>query len=165
MPIFTLLGFDTPAGDYPGFAIPVGLLDGRMVAVYNGAPDHIPNDARYQKLSSKQLALAVTFDHLTNRLFAISADNLVCYRVDHEPAVFADLLNDPALEHANPFLLISMAYASRRPGLIEPAILKGYNALAGSPNYRVQWLREEIREMLNAGMKISESIAALNVPL
>ncbi|MCL5666475.1 MAG: hypothetical protein M1383_01765 [Patescibacteria group bacterium] len=94
---FELLGFDNPYGKYPAPVIPVGKLDGQLVAVYPGGTKHfnpIPDDSVYVHLPEETVAEFADFNPLTERLFADDETDFTCYKSAEEAEYFTDRLQD-----------------------------------------------------------------------
>ncbi len=96
---FELLGWDNPYERFPAPAIPVGRLDGQLVAVYSGGEKHddpIPEDAVYRHLTTEQIKMFKGFDRLRERLFASSEHVVTRYARCDEAIFFLKLLAEPS---------------------------------------------------------------------
>lgn len=117
---FQLLGHDNPLG-YPAPLVPVGLLDGRLIAVY--ASDQVTeveldedndvyvrhDDALKEKLKH--------FDYMSHRLFGFGRNDVELYAIDEEGTFFLTLLKRREFSERNPFLRLSLAKATGKPYL------------------------------------------------
>jgi hypothetical protein len=95
---FELLGWDNPHGCYPAPVVPIGKLDGQLVAVYPGAEKHeIPifKTAVYRHFSIEQLETLRGFDHRVERLLATDENHVLRYSTINEAAFFVGLLVNP----------------------------------------------------------------------
>jgi len=102
---FQLLGMDNAYGRYPAPVVPIGKLNGVLVAVYPGSEtcdDRIPEDASYVPFSDQQRLALYDFNHLSERLFAIKADHVVRYHINDEGEFFAGLLLNPKFSKNDP---------------------------------------------------------------
>jgi hypothetical protein len=94
---FELLGWDNPYEQFPAPVIPVGNLDGQLMATYPEAGDDpVPEDAVYIHFTAEQLEALQGFDRVKERLFATDANTVSRYNAKGEAAYFAKLLADPS---------------------------------------------------------------------
>lgn len=75
--MFELLGWDNPWGSFPNPVVPIGRLGGKLVAIYNGAPDPISEEDTYVHFTAPQLEILQGFDYQRDQLFAINERNVI----------------------------------------------------------------------------------------
>ncbi len=95
---FGLLGWHNPFGRFPAYVIPVGRLDGKLVAVYPSGKkraDEISENAVYTHFTPEQLKSFQGFDYLEERLFAFDEHKVTRFSVRTEAQFFTKLLQDP----------------------------------------------------------------------
>jgi hypothetical protein len=106
--LFTLLGHDCPFGQYPAPVVPIGRLQGRLVAILPGETSPVVEDlpadchfVHYDRLMRKKLR---TFDYQSERLFAFSDQEVECYPAQEEKQFFQELLREPGAGLASRFM-------------------------------------------------------------
>jgi hypothetical protein len=102
---FQLLGFHNVSGQYPAQLIPIGRLEGQLVAIYPGGKTHlIAEDSDYEPLSAQQVSLLQGFDfaNTKHRLFAKDKKTVLSYNVNSRVTFFGKLLKDPDFCLGNP---------------------------------------------------------------
>jgi hypothetical protein len=103
---FTLLGHDCPYGQYPAPVIPIGRLNGRLVAIYPGGSagrtieDLQPDSVYVDHDLGLQTALQ-GFNYLSHRLFAYSERDVSYYAIAEEKKFLDDFLATPRFRHCN----------------------------------------------------------------
>ncbi len=96
---FVLLGHDCPYGRYPAPVIPIGRLNGILVAVYpigtgGLVADPIEEQAEYVRHNADLSRKLAGFDSCSHRLFASAPDDVEYYPASREQELFGKLLND-----------------------------------------------------------------------
>ncbi len=129
--LFELLGHDNPFGRYPSPVVPVGRLNGRLVAVCEGAigpePVNVADDAGYVRYDGALASKRQWFDYRFYRLFAFSEEDVTIYHVANQAAYFSHLLSDPEFSSNNPFLRFSLAKVVSQPAVLIDEL---YNCVA-----------------------------------
>lgn len=119
---FALLGYDNPLGRYPAPVVPVGRLDGRLVAAYSGAqsPSYLAleDDVEYVKFDGAARGKLAAFDPHVHRLFAFGEWDVRLYPIAREGEVFSEFLNQKNFSGCNPFLRLSLAKVTNDSRLI-----------------------------------------------
>lgn len=126
--MFELLGHDNPLGRYPGPVVPIGKLNGQLVAVFaghNGNQTQVLNgDEEYTHHNKSVAENLQDFDYNRDRLFAFNEHDLVLYKVAHEREWFSQVLQDPRLSDDNPFLRLALAKIVSSPDVVLEELYK-----------------------------------------
>lgn len=96
-PEFILLGHDSPLGRYPAPVVPVGLLNGQLVALYPGgspSPGVEPVDETqsYVHHDRRLRKALIHFDYRIERLFAFTRVRVISYPIAAERQFFQKVL-------------------------------------------------------------------------
>lgn len=157
---FRLLGHDNPLG-YPGPVVPIGVLDGQLVAVY--ATNEFWRTDRYSG-GEKIVALGKDADYVTHsdstneplggfnarmhRLFAFAETSVVIYDIEREKSFFVQLLDSPNRRQMNPFLRLSLAKASGDISLVAKELFAcGENLHRTAPQVVQQWYAQQVSSL------------------
>jgi hypothetical protein len=86
---FELIGHDCPYDSYPAPVIPIGELNGELVAVYPGGDpgpvvEPVARDSKYTKHPPALQQKLAHFDMWMHRLFAYTPDEVECYPIAEE---------------------------------------------------------------------------------
>jgi len=126
--MFELLGHDNPLGRYPGPVVPIGKLNGQLVAVFaghNGNETQVLNgDEEYTHHNKSVAENLQDFDYNRDRLFAFNEHDLVLYKVTYEREWFSQVLQDPRLSDNNPFLRLALAKIVSSPDVVLEELYK-----------------------------------------
>lgn len=123
---FELVGHDCPMGRYPAPVVPIGQIRGSLLAAYV-AEESVelepvdPTQNFVQHPGSLQHTLH-DFDYRTDRLFALSRENVLAYRAERQAQFFIRLLSNPAFAADDPFLRYSLAKVIPQSGVVLPAV-------------------------------------------
>lgn len=120
--MFELLGHDNPLGRYPSPVVPVGKLNGQLVAVFAGTDGNetqeLGGDEEYTHHTDSVAKKLQDFDYERDRLFAFNEEELVFYEVAREREWFSHVLQDSRLSDDNPFLRLALAKIVSSPNLL-----------------------------------------------
>jgi hypothetical protein len=148
---FSLLGHDCPYGRYPAPVIPVGRLDGKLVALYPGAEGpHIEfvEGCEYVEHPKAVAESLRKFNYRVDHLFAFRPDRIERYETDQETDFFMDFLNRPEYRGSDPFLRLILAKQTANPDLILAAIEACAEQLrTTAPTSVGDWYRRELGEL------------------
>lgn len=135
--IFKLVGHDNPLGCYPAAVVPIGRLNGSLVAVYaaESGSDLFPLRARVRFLRHSRLLKESLrgFDYRLHRLFAFGESDVELYPILSEAQYFRDLLRRPSTSHESPFFRLSIAKAARQPTLVVQELISCLEELRQGP--------------------------------
>jgi hypothetical protein len=156
---FLLIGHDCPFGAYPAPVVPVGKLDGKLVAVYAGAQNatvsEIAADSHFVVHSPRINEQLNEFSYERQRLFAYSADEVVSYATSEEREFLARVLDDSLLRIEDPFMRLALAKGTRDASVT----LRELQACAKNLNLSASelipdWYQRELESAANAGVDI-----------
>jgi RNA polymerase sigma factor (sigma-70 family) len=151
---FEILGHDNPLG-YPAPVVPVGRLDGLLVAFY--ASDRVTEvviedeSSEFVKYDEALRRALRDFDYHNERLFGFSDDRVDSYKIDEQSAYFRSLLRDIHFSLDNPFLRLSLAKATGEKHLtIFEIFLCSLRLARDSTEFTDAWYRAQY-DMLEHG--------------
>jgi DNA-binding protein HU-beta len=135
---FELVGHDNPLGRYPAPAVPIGRLNGSLVAVYaaDSGSEVFPLRARVRftrhgKLLKESLK---GFDYRLHRLFAFGDSDVEFYPIQNEAQYFRDLLRRPSTHRESPFFRLSIAKGAGQPTLVVQELISCLEELRQGPD-------------------------------
>ncbi len=142
---FVLRGHDCPLGEYPSLAVPVGSLQGKLVAVYaaEAGAEFQPVDAnaKFAQHSSRTASMLRGFDPLKHGLFAIKETEVLMYETGKEGEFYSRLLRSSAAFSIEPFYRLSLARETGDLSLIRPAFLSCAKQMKReAPEFTEMWL-------------------------
>ena len=150
LPLFQLLGHDTPFCQYPAPVVPIGYHKGELVAAYLDQENKeqelyssflpLEEDTTYVKYdtNNEQFSQLINdFDYLEDKLFAFSENDVRRYSVKDEKDFFSNLLKDESFSQDNPFLRRSLAKLTEDVHIIEPELIRC-----------IQYLNEHAKKMI-----------------
>ena len=124
---FALLGHDCPLGQYPSLAVPVGVLEGDLVAVYAGEEgtqfQPVNPDANFTRHRSATADMLQGFNPLKHGLFAFNEAEIVMYETGKEGEFYSRLLQSAAASSIEPFYRLSLSLETGQLSLIRPLFL------------------------------------------
>jgi hypothetical protein len=125
--MFQLVGHDCPMGRYPAPVVPIGTLDGALVAIYVSESNRIevvPVDQNRDFIHHSESLRGELgkFNYRGDCLFALAADRLLVYRSDQQARFFADLLRDSRFVSDDPFFRYSLAKTTHSASVILTAV-------------------------------------------
>src|ERR1051325_11255113 len=101
--MFELLGHDNPLGRYPGPVVPIGKLNGQLVAVFAGhngnETQNLGGDEEYIHHDNSVTENLQDFDYKRDRLFAFNEQDVAFYEVTREREWFSYVLQDPGFSN------------------------------------------------------------------
>jgi Double-GTPase 2 len=164
---YKLVGYDCPLGSYPSPAVPIVCdYNNKYKAVYLDdnlklCIDSVVETASFFRLSDcdinakKKLEI---FDYRKHRLYALSEDNVECYKVEDEIAFFVGLLRDSNFSKDNLLVRVSLAEATGKKDLLDRE-LQNYEQYLQEhkPNWLNFWYEE--KKAFNEKFQQAEEIA------
>jgi RNA polymerase sigma factor (sigma-70 family) len=158
---FELLGHDDPLG-YPAPVVPVGRLDGSLVAFY--ASDRVTvivlddEGVEFIRYGEALKASLRDFDYQNERLFGFNYSRVVSYKIDEQAEYFQSLLKDIHFSLDNPFLRLSLAKATGESHLtIREIFLCSLHLARKSTHFTEAWYRTQ-RELLEQGSDLINTV-------
>lgn len=141
---FELLGHSSPLGRYPSVVIPIGMLDGKLVAVYGTdkipSPIAMPPTRDFIKHTPSVTKSLKRFNYSTERLFALRVTHVVAYSISDEGAFFARQLSDPNFDKTNPFARLSLAKVTADSDILRREFDRCYSHLyQHHPEFAEDW--------------------------
>ncbi len=160
---FELLGFSNPLDDYPSPIVPIGRLNGQLVAVYTTMKDGVSHvtetlseEAAFDRLTPELKDALGGFDYLFDNLYAVTSTDVRKYHVADQKEFFLSLLADDNFAPDNPFARLSIAQPTGEPAIILAEIKKCYKGLGKTPRFKKAWLIQEIEQMRADGIDVAE---------
>ena len=144
--IFELAGHDCPLGDYPSIAVPVGKIDGQLVAVYSGEDGAtfrpVDQSAKYNRHNRATASTLRDFDPLRHGLFAFNETDIVIYDLGKEKSFCFYLLRSSAAFFIEPFYRLSLAVETAEMSLIRPVYFSCAKHLTrDAPELSESWMK------------------------
>jgi hypothetical protein len=151
---FELLGHDNPLGRYPNPVVPVGMLNGQLVAVFARADGNetraLTGEEEFIHHTGPVAENLRSFDYERDRLFAFTENEVVFYEIASERECFVDLLLDARLSDSNPFLRLALAKSAHTPSLILEELYRCVAFLNRTAAYEFidEWYERERQSVL-----------------
>jgi DNA-binding protein HU-beta len=116
---FELVGHDNPLGRYPAAVVPIGQLNGSLVAVYaadeSAELSPLKPRVKFVRHDKTLKATLKEFDYRLHRLFAFSETDVEIYSIRGEALYLSELLRRPATRRESPFFRLSLAKGAGQP--------------------------------------------------
>lgn len=153
---FVLLGHDSASGEYPSPVVPIGLVDGSLSAAFRNSEGvefvAVGPDSQFMRHDTELTAQLAAFDPSVDSLFAFHPTNVVAYPVTGEPEFFDSLLRGENRNDIDPFLRLSLAFASRYDDLILKEIIACTRIIwKETPEYLAEWHRQNLDDLASLG--------------
>jgi CheY-like chemotaxis protein len=150
---FVLLGHDNPLGKYPAPVIPVGQLNGDLVAIFPGGTDvatteliqegcvYVPHhEALRRKLEN--------FNYHTDRLFAYDERDVTFFPSEHEKEFLRDFLLQSKSKREDSFVRLLLAKQTRDlPLIVKEMGFCSQILLEEAPSFARRWCVSEFVEV------------------
>jgi CheY-like chemotaxis protein len=154
MTAFALLGHDNPYGSYPAPVVPIGNLDGRLVAIYPGGaagptPELVETDSAYVGHRDQLRRKFESFDWRVDRLFAFTRDDVTSFRNDKEQEFYSQFLASSKFVTSDRFMRLAFAKQTRNLMFILREMALCSEELNDiSPGFVQNWCAKELVELV-----------------
>jgi CheY-like chemotaxis protein len=150
---FVLLGHDNPVGRYPAPVIPIGQLNGELVAVYEGDPtrfmaEPIDQNCLYVSHSETLQSKLKDFNYRTDRLFAYGETDVTCFSSQDEKSFLKEFLTHSTSDREHSFLRFLLAKQTGDLALIVAEM--GFCSeilLEEAPTFAQEWCAQELLDI------------------
>lgn len=149
---FVLLGHDNPLGRYPAPVIPVGQLNGDLVAIYPGGagatPEQVQGDCLYVSYQDALRRKLKDFNYRTDRLFAYHESDVTFFPSEHEKDFLKDFLLHSKWDREDSFLRLLLAkQTGDLPLIVREMGVCAQILLEEAPSFVQRWCASELVEV------------------
>jgi len=154
MNTFVLLGHDNPYGSYPAPVIPIGNLDGKLVAIYPGGtagptPELLETDSTYVNHREQLVRRLERFEWHIDRLFAFTKDEVTSFRSDQEQEFYSQFLASSKFASSDRFMRLAFAKQTRNlMFIVRELALCSEDLNDISPGFVQSWCAKELMEVV-----------------